>query len=225
MELRVENIAKRFVSHWVFRELSFHIPPGTHMAISGPNGCGKSTLLRLIAGVLPKTDGTIIYLLDGTVIKTEEVFRYVSYAAPYAELIEEFTVPEAWAFHKQFRPVYAAVSGIDALFGALTYPFDRHVRMHDMSSGMKQRLRLAFALYTDTPLLLLDEPTSNLDTAGIEWYKQQLDTFGHGRTVIIASNVRSDLEDCSMELDLSHWYISPHTSGAGENAQSAKQTT
>lgn len=202
MEVRVEGLSKRFAAQWVFRRLAFEIPPSTHFAVTGPNGSGKSTLLKILAGALPASEGKIVYTSDQKEIRPEDIFRHLSFAAPYADLIEELTVPEAWRFHRKFRAMSPEAGTLDGFLAAMDYPFDPVVYIQSMSSGMKQRLRLAFALLTESALLILDEPTSNLDESGIAWFHKLLERRGEDRTVVIASNVQADLASCDGRLDL-----------------------
>jgi len=202
MEIRIEKLAKRFVSHWVFRELSTIIPSHAHVAITGPNGAGKSTLLKIISGALYPSEGTLTYLKDGTQIGPDYLFKHITFAAPYAEMIEEMTLVEAMRFHRRFRAFYPEVAEYQSFVKQLNFDFRRDQQIQQMSSGMKQRLRLAFAIYTQSSLLLLDEPTSNLDEAGIWWFHDALKLYGSGRTVILASNIEQDLITCTSRLTL-----------------------
>ena len=187
MQISLERVGKKFNRDWIVRGATFTFAPGGAYAITGPNGSGKSTLLQLIAGLLPVTEGTVQYAEAGRPLPAEGVFRRLAVAAPYLELIEEFTLTELLGFHRQFKPLVGGVSDADfleitALHGA------RHKPVRHFSSGMKTRVKLGLAFLSDVPLLLLDEPTSNLDAAGTAWYGRMLETYGAGRTVIICSN-------------------------------------
>lgn len=202
MEIRIEKLAKRYVSHWVFRQLSIIVPSRSHVAITGPNGAGKSTLLKIISGALYPSEGTITYFGDNTQIRSDDLFKHISFAAPYAEMIEEMTLAEAVRFHLRFRAFYPEVAEYQAFVKQLNFDFRPDQQIQFMSSGMKQRLRLAFAIYTHSTLLLLDEPTSNLDESGIRWFHDTLKLFGARRTVILASNIEDDLVGCTSRITL-----------------------
>lgn len=202
MELRVEGLSKRFAGQWVFRKLAFEIPSKSHFAITGPNGSGKSTLLKILAGALPPSEGKVSYTCDQGEITPDRVYGHLTFAAPYADLIEELTLSEAWHFHRKFRLMIPEADSFEAFLTSLAYPFDPVAQIQSMSSGMKQRLRLGFAILTKSTLLILDEPTSNLDEEGIAWFHDLLGAHGKDRTVVIASNIRSDLESCSSGLGL-----------------------
>ncbi|MFD2144923.1 ABC transporter ATP-binding protein [Mucilaginibacter antarcticus] len=131
----------------------------------GSNGSGKSTLFSVLNGSLGPSAGTITYALNDQPLEVEQVFQYLSLAAPYLELIEEFSLSEMIDFHFKFK---AYKPGIDkqALTALLNLPGSADKLIRYFSSGMKQRLKLALAFCADTPILMLDEPTSNLDAQG-----------------------------------------------------------
>lgn len=202
MEVHIDGLSKRYVSHWVFRNLSVTIPSHAHLAVTGPNGAGKSTFLKIISGALHPSEGTITYTVDGIPVSADNLFSKITFAAPYAEMIEEMTLPEALRFHLQFRALYPEVGDYNAFVARLQFDYRKDQQIALMSSGMKQRLRLAFAMFTQSPLLLLDEPTSNLDEGGIRWFHEVLSHFGKSRTVILASNAEDDLASCSIRIKL-----------------------
>lgn len=184
MEVVLENIGKRYNNDWVFQKISFHIDAGSRKVLLGHNGSGKSTLLKIIAGYITPSEGTISWHREGSV-SAQTVYAQVSIASPYLELIEEYTAEELIAFHGKFRKLRA---GKQEILKRVNLHDHRHKRVADFSSGMKQRLKLGLAFYTDSPLLLLDEPCSNLDAASVAIYKALLENAGDHRTVVIASN-------------------------------------
>ncbi|MEI8189775.1 MAG: ATP-binding cassette domain-containing protein [candidate division NC10 bacterium] len=168
--LRVETIRPGGTAEppRIFRNLSFTFEKGHAYAILGRNGSGKSTLLQVIAGSIHPTTGTLKYTFDGMEISDEKIFRYISCSAPYLELIEEFKLQEMLQFHFRFK---AALPGftINKIIGMLGFKNQEHKPIRLFSSGMKQRVKLILAFLSDTPLLLLDEPTTNLDQAGADF--------------------------------------------------------
>ncbi|RZL05054.1 MAG: ATP-binding cassette domain-containing protein, partial [Pedobacter sp.] len=168
MQIILENLGRRFNKEWIFRSISFTFSQGQQYAILGPNGSGKSTLLSVLLGSLTPSEGKISYLNDKEVLP-EHIFNYISLAAPYLDLIEEFTLQETIDFHFQFKAYQAGFNSAAVLdLLALSRAEDKPLKY--FSSGMKQRTKLALAFCTDTPILVLDEPTSNLDTQGTDWY-------------------------------------------------------
>lgn len=200
MNISLEKVGKRFVSGWVFRNITLEIREKTVVGVSGPNGSGKSTFLAILCGGLPVSEGKLHYsLAGGTGCPLGEVFRYFSFAAPYTDVIEEMRLQEAIAFHLQFRPFRPGLS-VDNFLGELGKGYNPDSRITGFSSGMKQRLKVALALYTDSEVVFLDEPTSNLDVAGVEWFKTILARFTGVATIVIASNVKADLSFCEEEI-------------------------
>jgi ABC-type multidrug transport system ATPase subunit len=201
MQIQVENLGKKFNRDWIFRDLTTSFSIGTSYAITGANGSGKSTLLQTIAGILPPTEGKLHLQHNQQVVASDEMFRYLVLATPYQELIEEFTLAEAVDFHTRFKPFRKGITAKE--FVELIYlPTALHKPVKNFSSGMKQRLKLGLAFYSDTPLLLLDEPTSNLDKTGIAWYSQQIAESLQNRIVIICSNQPHEYEFCKKVLHI-----------------------
>lgn len=199
MKIELDSVGKRYKTEWIIRGLSLEVAPGQRYAITGPNGSGKSTLMKMLSGFLSPSKGQVSFSLDGRQLGVHEVYRHLSFAAPYIELIEELTLTEAIRFHRQFK---ATKPGMDdeAIYQLLGFRKARSKQVRNFSSGMKQRLRLALALVTESPLLLLDEPTTNLDEEGIGWYRGLIARFGTGRTLVIASNAAVDFDFCEHKV-------------------------
>jgi ABC-type multidrug transport system ATPase subunit len=200
MQILLENTGKRFRFDWIFRKLNYKFQSGERYAILGPNGSGKSTLLKVLSGHLTPSQGKIgFYSQPNQSIAPEYLYRSVSYAAPYIELIEEYTLEEALQFHTRLQLMQNGIDATD-LQDILALPRARGKEIRFFSSGMKQRLKLALAICANTPLLLLDEPATNLDTQGVAWYKDLISTFAADRLVVIASNDPHDAEFCATHL-------------------------
>lgn len=202
MRIHLQAASKTFGRETVFRNVSHVFERASRTAIIGLNGSGKSTLLQCVGGALTLTKGTVQHELNATVLPQEEVYRHVSIAAPYMSLYEDLSLREAIAIHKRFKPLLGersveAVAEAALLGGQLEKP------VRNFSSGMKQRLKLALAILSDTSLLLLDEPTSNLDANGAQWFASFLNEHVGQRTLVVASN-RVDVETalCTGILDV-----------------------
>lgn len=199
MELRLENIGKKYDDQWVLQHQSILIPAHQKVSIVGHNGAGKSTLLQLIAGYITPTQGNIIYTLGEKNITREEIFHYTAYCAPYIELIEEMTLLEFLDYHFSFKKTNVPINTLLHEIG-LYDAKDKIIAQ--FSSGMKQRVKLAQAIYSDVPLLLLDEPCSNLDEKGIELYQFLIQKYTENKTVIVASNNYNEYHFCTQQIDL-----------------------
>lgn len=200
MNIKLQNIGKRYNYEWIFRKVNLEFSSENNYVILGANGSGKSTLLQTIASNLIASEGEIIYQKQNITIDLEEIYKELSYAAPYIELFEEFTLTESIEFHAKFKPFYKNLNAkeIIAITG-LEKAKDKQLKY--FSSGMKQRVRLALAIISDTPLLLLDEPTSNLDKNAIAWYQNLVNSFSENRLIIVASNQQEyEYTFCNKEI-------------------------
>lgn len=201
MTIHLHNIGKRYRLEWIFRGIEGAFQAGERWAILGPNGSGKSTLLKVFSGHLTPSKGDIFFENQGVKIKEDAIFKSIAYAAPYIELIEEFTLEEALRFHAKLKPLLPGFTPAQ-LYELLALPRSRQKEIRFFSSGMKQRLKLALAVCSDTPILLLDEPATNLDVQGVEWYKKLISDYAADRLVVIASNDPHDAEFCANHLNI-----------------------
>jgi len=192
-QICVDNLGKKFHYEWIFRNFSFKFSQGNAYAIVGNNGSGKSTLLQLLSGVVPSSEGKVFYQKNENNIEPEDFYRYISWASPYLELIEEMTLLEIINFHQQFKRLEQNTTEFIEI---LRLEKASHKYIKNFSSGMKQRLKLGLAIYSDTPVLLLDEPTSNLDIENINWYKEEIKKQLPYKLVIVASNQAEEYEFC-----------------------------
>ncbi len=202
LDIRFEEAAKRFQYEWVFRNLSLEIEAASKWAITGANGSGKSTLLKCISGLIPFTSGKITYHIAGKEIPIEAVYTKLAFSAPYMELPEEFSLTELLKFHFNFKKPSIALEEIPNLMYLHEH---RHKPISQFSSGMKQRLKLGLCLFSDVPLLLLDEPTSNLDEKGVAWYQKMIEEHAGDRTVIVCSNDPKEYEFCNHILSVENF--------------------
>jgi ABC-type multidrug transport system ATPase subunit len=204
MQIILQNIGRRFNRDWIFRGVDYTFNQGETYAVLGSNGSGKSTLLAILNGSLAPSDGEITYTKGDDKIEVSEVFNYLSLAAPYLELIEEFSLSEMIDFHFKFK---SYKQGIDkaAVIALLNLPGNANKLIKYFSSGMKQRLKLALAFCADTPVLMLDEPTSNLDAQGVEWYLNLVQQFAAGRLTVICSNQEHEYSFCQHRLSITNY--------------------
>jgi ABC-type multidrug transport system ATPase subunit len=180
------KLAKRFNREWIFRNFNFTFNPGERVAITGPNGSGKSTLLQVLCGHLPQSEGSLLFA-DSKEIELETIFKRISFAAPYMELIDEFTLEEQIRFHYSMRQPRNKIDAT-ALMQIMYLEKAAGKTLGNFSSGMKQRVKLALAFYTESDIIFLDEPGTNLDQTAFDWYVKQLQLLPPQCLTIIASN-------------------------------------
>jgi ABC-type multidrug transport system ATPase subunit len=202
IEIILEKAGKQYNEDWIFSDLNLTLSTGNATVILGSNGSGKSTLLQVISSAIMPTLGKIEYKKKGSVIRPEHAFRLMSIAAPYIELIEEFTLTEMICFHRRLKPLVRNMSTSELIrICQLEINADKPLKY--FSSGMKQRLKLALAIMSDTPVLLLDEPVSNLDKAAIAWYKDLIMKNTHDRLVVVSSNsIEEEFGFCTRQIRL-----------------------
>ncbi len=199
MTVTLHNIGKRFNRDWIFRNVNLTFEAGNKYAILGPNGSGKSTLLQIIAGNLTFSEGTI-----DCAVNDDEFYRHVSICAPYLQLIEEMTLEEQIIFHSRFKSFYENFSA-GKIIELLQLQHATQKQIKHFSSGMKQRVKLGLALFSNTSLCILDEPLTNLDAAGKNWYDEMLQNFSAHRIIIIGSNRTDEYEVANHTLMISEF--------------------
>lgn len=197
MIVELSNIGKKFNYNWIFKKVSFQFKTGEPTAILGANGSGKSTLLRILSGQLSPDEGAI-QILD-PIIKPEDLAHRVNYCAPYLDLPEEFTLQEMLEFHLKFRHMRNGYT-INSVITDMGLEKSRDKALKLFSSGMKQRTKLALTFFFDAPICLFDEPTSHLDSDGIQWYSNEVKKLSKNAMVIIGSNQNHEHEFCSKKL-------------------------
>lgn len=200
MIINLSNVGKRYNRDWIFRHLSFQFNPAKHYAITGPNGSGKSTLLQIIAGSTTYNEGAIWYS-DSNAVTTENIFTKISLAAPYLDLIEEMTLVEFFTFHQQMK---GWISGetTKGIISLITLEEASHKQIRYFSSGMKQRVKVAQAIFSNVPTVLLDEPLTNLDDEGIYLYHALINKYCADRMVIVSSNNKDEYSFCEQQINM-----------------------
>jgi ABC-type multidrug transport system ATPase subunit len=202
MKILLSDAGKRYNREWIFRHLNYEFKMGTAYAITGNNGSGKSTLLQVIAGAVQHSEGTIDFIADGKTIEAELHHQNISLAAPYLELPEEMTLMEFLSFHQSFKPFLSSVNSL-FIIDELGLKLATHKQIRNYSSGMKQRVKLAQAIFSDVPVILLDEPTTNLDAEGIALYHRLISNYCFNRLVIVSSNDEQEYRFCTSILKIS----------------------
>ena len=196
--LRFANLRRRFGRLAVLTGVSGAVDPGGMLLVTGPNGAGKSTLLRCLSGLLAPDAGTIEYLEEGGPLDAAERRRRVGVVAPDLAFYAELTVRENLEFFARLRRV-GPERGLGAL-DRLGLPLDRMAGA--LSSGMRQRLRWAWAVLHAPRLLLLDEPFQNFDAPGERIARELLaEHLAAGGLAVVANPSSLDF-DRAERLDL-----------------------
>ncbi len=201
MTISLSDAGKRFNRDWIFRHFTFTFETGQSYAITGPNGSGKSTLLQALSGSMMLSEGQISYLQENKPVNPETIYRQVSICAPYLEVVEEMTLREFLDFHSGFKPWLPGID-VAAIISAtgLEKAANKQVRFY--SSGMKQRVKLAQCLFSDTAIVLLDEPCTNLDKTGIDLYHSLIANYCKDRLVLVSSNDEVEYSFCQKKINM-----------------------
>lgn len=201
IKIHTSGLSKKYFRELIFKNVSIDFEQGQSYAVTGPNGSGKSTLLKVISGMIPQTSGVLKYISDGKESDPDHYYRHLTFISPYLELIEEFTLKEFLSFHFKMK-MYKEGFNIDNLlnFAYLEDSLNKEIR--NFSSGMKQRLKLALAFCGNSEVVFLDEPTTNLDVKGFNWYREGVKNHLSDRLLFIASNQLKEYEGCNAVIDI-----------------------
>lgn len=203
MQIQTENLGKRFKREWIFRGLTHSFQPGKSYAILGPNGSGKSTLLQTLWGQLLPSAGSIRFLENEQALPAEDWYRHVAIATPYMELIDEFSLVEMVHFHFKFKQLAKGIT-LPEVIDKMELGHAKTKHISQFSSGMRQRLKLALAFYTQTDALFLDEPTTNLDKNATSWYQKHLFST-EIPLVFIASNQEHEYPETAIKINMADY--------------------
>ena len=216
MKITLTDVGKRFNRDWIFRHINYEFSNAHSYAIIGPNGSGKSTLLQVIAGAMAESEGKVSFrfavsglqpsvigqwISDDQSVSSENFYQHISIAAPYIELVEEMSLTEFLQFHQIFKPFITGIN-TQTIISEIGLEKSAHKHLRYFSSGMKQRVKLAQAIFSDVPVLLLDEPCTNLDEEGIGLYHRLIKNYCARRIVIISSNDVQEYGFCEKKLNI-----------------------
>ncbi len=203
--LEVNQLTKYFGRRLIFSNLNFRFSDNGIFGISGPNGSGKSTLVKILAGIIGANKGEVKHSLDGKEIIPEKIHNHIGFVSPYLVLYEEFSAEENLLLFAKIRGVEYDKSRVDYLFEKFLLLKRKDDLVKTYSSGMKQRLKFIFALMHSPQLIILDEPTSNLDDEGKNSVYELIREEGKKNIVLVASNEKNDLEQCSETIFLENY--------------------
>jgi heme exporter protein A len=201
--LKVEGICKHYSQTLLLDDVSFSVKQGDVLAVTGWNGSGKSTLMRIIAGLVRPSAGRVLMFAGEEVIPKEMRRRFLGMVAPALCLYDELTGVENLEFFCKVRGVPYHRSDSLALMEQVGLGGHEKKRCRDYSSGMKQRLKIVQALVHKPPLLLLDEPGSNLDSKGIKIVENVVAEQREMGITIIASNEKREVDYADRIINLS----------------------
>ncbi len=204
ISITTQELGKRFNREWIFRNLTYNFTSGNTYAITGPNGSGKSTLLHVLWGQVPASTGTICYTQGDIEISVEQIHQHISIATPYMDLIDEFTLLEQLQFHFKLKKSRGNMS-LETMLDRMNLEQAKDKYISNFSSGMRQRLKLALAFFTEANIIFLDEPGTNLDNQAFAWYLKELNTLPNASLTFIASNQPAEYPEDSIVLNVADY--------------------
>lgn len=198
MRLVAENLSRSFARR-AFGPVSFRVEAGRVLGIAGENGSGKTTLLKTLAGLIRPSGGHVKIFLDGEEARDghepRDVPWRIGWVAPDLALYGELTAEENLTFFERVRGMVPAPGRARALLERVGLPLESHSKksLSSLSTGQRQRVKLAFATLHEPGLLLLDEPGANLDEAGRSIVQKVVAEQRLRGITVIASNDPRDL--------------------------------
>jgi ABC-type multidrug transport system ATPase subunit len=200
MTIEVQGLGHSFNQNELFNNLTFTIPSKSSCAIVGANGSGKSTLMQILAGRITPQKGNVTFITSNNkVIPAEDVYSHIAWTAPMIELYAVLTVHEAVRLHARFKPL---VLPIDDILDLIQLTPHQRKPLKNLSSGMMQRLKVGLALFSQSSLLLLDEPTGFMDEANTERFLSLIQEYQGERTYILASNIAQEWQSINQIISL-----------------------
>lgn len=203
IRIMLEGAGKRYQRDWIFKNVTQSFEAGSSWAITGSNGSGKSTLLQCLLGYQSLSIGMRRYEMAGNPLNEDQLFNHLSIVTPYLELPEGYTLAEMLQFHFGLKKPHPDLP-FQSLVSEAGLEKHLHKQLQHYSSGMKQRVKLILAFGSETPLLFLDEPTTNLDQSGCHWYDQLVERWlavGTG-SLFVASNQQHEYSRCQQVLSI-----------------------
>lgn len=204
MKIIATGVEKKFRKEWIFKKLDGTFTSGNSYALVGPNGTGKSTLLKILAQFSLPTHGRVTFhQADGSAIASDEAHQFIAYAAPYVDVIEEFTLNELIEFLQKIDFIPSEIT-LDSFEKYMELSPGRSKLIKNYSSGMRQKIKLAIALLSPRPILCLDEPTSNLDEQAKQWFISKL-SENRSKLIFIASNEAIEIDLCDQRIAIADY--------------------
>jgi heme exporter protein A len=207
IELSCESLGKKYTDKLIFKDLPLKLTNKSSLVITGKNGSGKSTLIKILANVIKESKGSYKIVVNNKEILRENFFCITGLLSPYLNLYDELTGYENLEFFYSLKSKEninksALEEKIKFILEEVNLYQRRNDYLKNYSSGMKQRLKLAFAVINEPLLLLLDEPRTNLDNEGIEIVYKFADKQKENGILVIATNETEDTRLCEEKINI-----------------------
>lgn len=204
-ELRADNLSKSFDGfRTVFSSINAELRNGEVLGVIGWNGSGKSTLMKIFSGTLMPSSGSLTFHYDGNMLDKEFLPMHIGFIAPYLTVYEEFSPKEHARIFCEMSGVNFDESWYESLIAIVGLKEHESRPIKAFSSGMKQRVKYLLAMMRKNPILLLDEPSTNLDSKGQDIFRTILNMQKEmGGGTIIATNEQAETQFCDRIISLS----------------------
>jgi ABC-type multidrug transport system ATPase subunit len=207
INLICKDISKKYNGKVIFKNLNVNLTEKSSLVITGRNGSGKSTLLKVISHLVRLDKGNIDMIINGEKISKDKYFTNIGFFSPYINLYDELT---GWENLDFFYDLKVAVKDnkkdrIKSLLEKVGLYNSRDDLIRNYSSGMKQRLKLAFSVLNEPKLLLMDEPRTNLDEDGISVIYSIAEEQKNRGILVLATNEAEDTALCSSKLNIEEY--------------------
>lgn len=199
-QIELAGIGKKFNKRWLFKDLNFSLGQQKKLALIGTNGSGKSTLMRILAAQTTPSAGKLRYSLEGNSLPITDAYKYISWMGPYLEVFPELTLQELFKLHFRFKS--PLLSSFEEMVKRLNLTDEKDKMLRYYSSGMLQRAKVGLALFTDSQVLMLDEPTSNMDKKNADLMLGLIEEFLGNRIYVLASNMEREYASFENQLQL-----------------------
>jgi len=198
--LSASRLKKVFNRRIIFEEITFSVGPSQTLLITGRNGSGKSTLVKMLCGLLTPTAGTIHFVRRGG--RKVDRLASIGLVSPYLEMYDEFSAEENLTMALSIRGLLPDREQVEVLLENVGLHARRRDAVRAYSSGMKQRLKYAFALIHRPSILLLDEPMANLDAQGIAMVRRIMEEHRREGILAVATNDLTDVDQYEEQVNL-----------------------
>lgn len=200
-KITLDRLGKRFGKQWIIRGLIQKLEPGKTYSVVGSNGSGKSTLMRLLAGWSKADEGQVLWSKDGSSIPKELWPKHLAWTGPYVLFPEELELDSFLDVHLKLSSLIESMDR-QGLLKEIELEKHQNKAIKEFSTGMRQRLSLALAIHSQRQVLLLDEPTSNLDARWQQWLWDALKKVAANRILVVAGNQRDEIEFGEVRISL-----------------------
>jgi ABC-2 type transport system ATP-binding protein len=196
MDIRIENLTKKFGGQRAVDNISFEVKTGEILGFLGPNGAGKTTTMRIITNYLVAAEGEVY--IGGKSIKdnAEELKKHIGYLPENNPLYPDMPVIDYLEFVALLQgiPKEKITERIIEMVKICGLNSEKHKKIGELSRGYRQRVGLAQAMIHDPDILILDEPTSGLDPNQIAEIRKLIRELGREKTVILCSHILPEVE-------------------------------